>query len=248
MNRKSKDDILKFNNFIKKYSKTGYISRNTKKNIDTILKTDNFIEIFNKIERSINFLEIFKEDIQEFYELWDEIVRDEYEVDIDEISTLMRIRPRIGEKHPGINTGSFDIKIEDEEDKNVLFIIKNIMSNIFDYKDRIELDDKEDKSKWIKNKGFRSYQLNIINRNSGKINCSFSPLIKLRINYNIDDETLWKIYDYDLKKFLKNFDDYEGKIKSVLDFFLKNNFGESVKYQLIVPRSAYQDIQIIFDI
>lgn len=188
--------IDKFKQFIKKFSKTNYISKKSEKDISDILTKNNFIKIFNDVKKSKSLLENF--DIDTFRDLWNGYIYYEFDIQLSQIyaNNLLIIDKNYNSKVIDLYIDKLTrIRLEDSDHVFVENIIDKVILNRKSLLNRRESD-----SKFL-----ISYDLMQYNKMRGVIDIVITPRIKLWIERDDDNYEVNKIkYDDDLLKEIEN--------------------------------------------
>lgn len=183
----------RYDNFIKKYKKSDYISTSSVKQLnDMDIPVKDFTSLESKVNKNLEFIK--NNDIELFNDYFTEI-KDLYpSIDCSNYFSFM-ILPR---SEKGSNTlDTFDIIISEFEAKD---ITDKIIKNIFRIKQKdIEetisrIEDSKIKRPgtteiWAKYKLSRIKGVNFIDK------CEISPILNLSINLNLKDENYFLNYD-----------------------------------------------------
>jgi hypothetical protein len=188
--------IDKFNQFIKKFSKTNYISKKSEKDISDILTKNNFIKIFNDVKKSKSLLENF--DIDTFRDLWNGYIYYEFDIQLSQIyaNSLLIIDKNYDGSVIDLYIDKLTrMRLEDSDHVFVENIIDKVILNRKSLLNRRESD-----SKFL-----ISYDLMQYNKMRGVIDIVITPRIKLWIERDDDNYEVDKMkYDDDLLKEIEN--------------------------------------------
>lgn len=189
--------IDKFKQFIKKFSKTNYISKKSEKDISDILTKNNFIKIFNDVKKSKSLLENF--DIDTFRDLWNGYIYYEFDIQLSQryANNLLIIDKNYNGRVIDLYIdGLTRMRLEDSDH----VFVENII-------DKVILNRKSLLNRWRESdsKFLISYDLMQYNKMLGVIDIVITPRIKLWIERGDDNYEVDKMeYDDDLLKEIEN--------------------------------------------
>jgi hypothetical protein len=186
----------KFKQFIKKFSKTNYISKKSEKDISDILTKNNFIKIFNDVKKSKSLLENF--DIDTFRDLWNGYIYYEFDIQLSQryANNLLIIDKNYNGREIDLYIDKLArMRLEDSDHVFVGNIIDQVILNRKSLLNRRESD----------YKFLISYDLMQYNKMRGVIDIIITPRIKLWIERDDDNYEVNKMkYDDDLLKEIEN--------------------------------------------